>query len=261
MSKYKYILRLLLWLLLLAYLFVMMSFVRSKRHRKVCESVCYEINSNHAFVDTADLYRILKQDSLYPQGKTVQELQLLAMENAIETHEAIKNAEVYCDMDARVYILVEQRNPLLRIITRNHANWYVDDELGLMSVNYRYTADVPILSGYVEDTLLSAFKAGNDTLHLNNVNFCMRDIITFVDYLYNDKLWRNMFVQLYINENYEFELIPRVGNQIIILGDLNEYEYKMKKLLTMYKKAFPKYGWHDYKVINLKYSNQVVCSK
>lgn len=247
--------------MLLLYLFIVLGFIRRERNHVECENLSYSINSQHAFVDTADLYQLLRRDSLYPRGQSVQNISLLDMETSLEAHEAIKNAEVYYDLDGTVHVLVQQRNPVLRIITATSMNYYVDDDLGLMSVGYNYTADVPVLSGYVKDTLLSAFRMGNDTMHIENADFCMRDIISFADYLFKDELWRNMFVQVYINEDYEFELVPRVGNQIIILGELDEYEYKMKKLRALYKEAFPKYGWQDYKTINLKYSNQVVCSK
>jgi cell division protein FtsQ len=238
-----------------------MSFVSSERKNTKCVKVICTIDSRHAFVDTSDVYSMLRKDLLFPVGKKMSDISLIDIETILETHEAIKNVEVYSDVDGIVNLLIQQRNPVLRIITKNNNHYYVDDDFGLMSVGYEYAADVPVLSGDIPDTMMLAFGNGNDTLSVENCSFQIHDMIEFGDFLYQNELWRNQIVQIYVNEKSEIELIPRVGNHVIILGELNNYKYKMKKLEAIYLEAFPKYGWKKYKTINLKYSNQVVCSK
>jgi cell division protein FtsQ len=257
----KFIIALLKWVGLILYLLLILGFVRRERMNTRCNQVLCNIDKTHEFVDTTDVFLLLHRDSVHPLNKPIKQLNLLEIENSIEAHEAIKNAEVYLDMDGVLHLDILQRNPVFRIITQTNMHYYVDAELGLMSVGYDYTADVPVLSGYLPDTLVQAFRQGNDTLKLSGLDFTMKEIINFADYIYHDELWRDLFVQIYINKNYEFELVPRVGNQIIILGKLENYSYKMKKLKAVYMDAFPKYGWKNYREINLKYSNQVVCSK
>lgn len=261
MSNSKFILTLVKWIALILYLLFMLGFIRRERQNTVCTGVEYHIDSEHAFVDTTDMYELLVHDSLYPVQKPSKQLNLLEMEKCMESHEAVKNAEVYQDMNGLVHVSVMQRNPVLRIITETNMHYYVDESLGLMSVGYEYTADVPVLSGNVPDTLLTAFRQGNDTLVFNSMEYSMRDIISFADYVYHDEFWRDLFVQIYINQEFDIEIVPRVGNFIILLGKPDNYQYKLKKLKAMYEEGFPKYGWKDYKYVNLKYSNQVVCSK
>ena len=61
--------------------------------------------------------------------------------------------------------------------------------------------------------------------------------------------------------NKEIELIPRVGNHIILLGSEEEMEAKFEKLMLFYKKGVQQTGWNQYSIINLKYKNQLVCVK
>ena len=68
-------------------------------------------------------------------------------------------------------------------------------------------------------------------------------------------------MQLHINENKEVELIPRVGNHVILLGGEEEMEEKFEKLLLFYQKGIQQTGWNKYSIINLKYKNQLVCVK
>ena len=53
-------------------------------------------------------------------------------------------------------------------------------------------------------------------------------------------------------------MIPRVGNQNIILGNGDSLTVKFNNLLIFYKKALPLVGWNTYKTINIKYTNQVI---
>ena len=52
-----------------------------------------------------------------------------------------------------------------------------------------------------------------------------------------------------------------VGNHRIMLGTLDEFEEKLANLKLFYEQAIPKVGWEKYSMINLKYKNQIVCTK
>jgi cell division protein FtsQ len=52
--------------------------------------------------------------------------------------------------------------------------------------------------------------------------------------------------------------VPRVGNQRILLGNADSLATKFSNLKIFYKQALPLVGWDAYKLINIKYINQVV---
>jgi cell division protein FtsQ len=66
---------------------------------------------------------------------------------------------------------------------------------------------------------------------------------------------------VYVTASNEVELVPRVGNHIVLLGGLDSYEKKMNKLEAMYNKGFDITGWNIYSVINLKFKDQVICKR
>ena len=76
-----------------------------------------------------------------------------------------------------------------------------------------------------------------------------------------DEFWKAQIIQVKVLENGELELIPRVGNHTILLGTTDELELKFKKLKIFYEKGLSKTGWNEYSQINLKFDNQVVCTK
>jgi len=67
--------------------------------------------------------------------------------------------------------------------------------------------------------------------------------------------------QIYVTKNREYEFVPKVGRHIIIFGGIENMNEKFKKLLVFYHQGINNAGWNTYKSINLKFENQVVCSK
>jgi cell division protein FtsQ len=66
--------------------------------------------------------------------------------------------------------------------------------------------------------------------------------------------------QIYLNDEKEFELIPKIGNNTILFGDTEDMKEKFEKLIVFYRKGLNTIGWNKYKFINLKFKNQIVCS-
>ena len=75
------------------------------------------------------------------------------------------------------------------------------------------------------------------------------------------ELWSAEIQQFFVNEEGDIEFIPRVGNHTVVLGNDQFLDEKFNKLIHFYKEGLNKKGWDNYKVINLKYKNQVVCIK
>jgi len=64
-----------------------------------------------------------------------------------------------------------------------------------------------------------------------------------------------------VNEANEFELIPRVGAHLILFGSIDNYERKFRNLKIFYEQGLNNIGWNKYEKINLKFDNQIVCTK
>ena len=64
-----------------------------------------------------------------------------------------------------------------------------------------------------------------------------------------------------IGSNSSREQEKHVGNHKIVFGGVENLESKFEKLMFFYKKGLNKTGWNEYSEINLKYKDQVVCTK
>ncbi len=67
-----------------------------------------------------------------------------------------------------------------------------------------------------------------------------------------------MIDQVDITSSRSFEMIPKIGNQLIVFGDAADVKEKFDKLKLFYKNVISQTGWNHYSVINLQYKGQVV---
>ena len=73
--------------------------------------------------------------------------------------------------------------------------------------------------------------------------------------------WDAQIEQIYICADQTVELVPRVGDHLIYLGELKDYDRKLDRLKEFYQKALNKVGWNKYSRINVEFDNQIICTK
>ena len=67
--------------------------------------------------------------------------------------------------------------------------------------------------------------------------------------------------QIYVPAKGDYELIPKIGNYIIKIGEPMDIGDQFTKLDYLYREGFSRSGWDNYKIVDLRYRNQVVCTK
>jgi cell division protein FtsQ len=92
-------------------------------------------------------------------------------------------------------------------------------------------------------------------------NFSICEIYELAKFIHNDPFWESQIEQIYRNDKGEYELIPRVGGHLILFGDYENYREKFRNLRAFYRKGLNNVGWNQYLKINLKYDNQIICTK
>ncbi len=255
-SKYKSII---LWIVLIVFFTIATAFVHSKRNQMKCAKVEIVINDslNNIFISKEDVLTHIKKQNIKLLGQSLWNINTDELEKIINSRSAVRNAEVYADDNGALNISVDQREPIMRVISNRGLSYYVDIEGNIMPLSKKYTSHVLVFNGYINDKKL--------TLRQENVsvgnNPMLADMYKMAKFVYSDVFWRSQIQQVYVDKRGDIELIPRVGAHIIQLGAISGYKYKLKKLRALYDYGFRVKGWNNYRTINLKYSNQVVCTK
>jgi len=247
---WKYVLFSFCWTISLGGVAVLMSFINIKKEGVICKDVKVYIPGNQYFVDQQEIDNILKLKDHSLIGHPINEINIQALENKLKANPFIESARVYIDMSDVINVEISQRQPVLRIMNQFDQDFYVDAKGLKIPLSENFTARVLVANGFIDEP----FGGKIDTLHTQ----LAADIFKTANYIRNDSLWSAQIAQIYVDQNHEIELIPRVGNQRILLGSADSLETKFHNLLLFYKKALPQVGWSTYKTINIKYANQVV---
>lgn len=192
-------------------------------------------------ISQTEIAKILDNNDLNPVGKAYKRIETESIERELMKNPMIKNAECYKTPSGAIRLDVLQRSP--KFIIAGQESFYVDADRKLLPVSLNYAIYVPVVTGRVTKSLATG------------------PIYDFVSYLEENPFWNAQIEQIYICEDLNIELIPRVGDAVIMLGKLENYKVKLENLRKLYKQGFNVMGWNRYERIDLQYENQIVCTK
>lgn len=88
-------------------------------------------------------------------------------------------------------------------------------------------------------------------------------LLTFVEQLEKDDFWGSEVVEIIAQTApsgaLELQLVPRSGRFTIAFGRIERVEEKFAKLERFYRDGLSVVGWERYRVLDVRFSNQVVC--
>lgn len=266
MKKFLKIFMILLWILLLAGAGTLVGFVEARQYSRPCKNVMVTINYGAAdmLVTLKDIDSIILRTAGMIKGKPLGYIDTRSIENAIRKQAYVAKVSVYEDNEGALFVDIRQREPLLRIINRKYESFYLDESGALLPVNPNFSARVLVANGIIDDSYVKNPYYRVNVLALSDSVFydsLITNLYKLSMYITHDRFLKAQIAQVYVNESHEFELIPRIGNHIILMGKAEDLDDKFKKLFAFYRFGLNKIGWNKYNVINIKYKNQVVCSK
>jgi cell division protein FtsQ len=251
--NWKLVFKTFAWLLCLSGTVVLMGFIDKKQQSVKCTNIGILIPGANNFIEREEINAILKSSQGDIIGRNLEGVNLHEIEKSIGANPYIAFVKVYAEMNGSVYVEVRQRQPVLRIINQAGQDYYVDSEGLKVPVSSNFTADVIVASGKI----MEPFNGRLDTLSTS----LGKDLYKMALFFSANKLWDAQIEQLFVNDKSQVELVPRVGNQHILLGDASNLPTKMENLATFYKEVMPHVGWNVYKEINLMYKDQIVAVK
>ena len=261
----KRIASIVLYILIPVSVFLLLGFAVESNKSMPCRSFRVVIDHQHGmmFVDSAEVvekvYALM--DTL--EGRIIKDISLNRIAERINAMYYVKNCRIYRSIDGHVVANINQRVPLVRVVNSLNETYYIDNTGRLMKTSHKFTARVPVATGFIHTRYAHDFSleelAGNN--NLSRSDKVIRDLNGMIKFIQEDSFWSAWIDQVYVTRMGEFELIPRNGAHVVEFGSVEDMEEKFEKLLKFYKNGLTHVGWTSYSKINLKYKNQVVCSK
>jgi len=240
-----------LWITGITMIVISLGFSSGERHSLICRGIEIDIRDSSVsrFINTYDVQNWMKKHHPEIYGKLIDSIDIRVIEDELSGIEAIDNVDVFTALNSNdtvdggtIVIKITQRQPVFRVYSRK-LDYYVDNDGEIINWTPRYTPRAILVIG--------DFSKG----------FARESLLPLVKYIVNDQFWKAQIDNIFVNSNGELKFIPRVGDHEIIFGKPDNYRTKLRNLKKLYTDGFRDGGWTKYKSINVKFENQIVCTK
>jgi cell division protein FtsQ len=248
--------------ILMAGFILLVAFTDREHHGKSYKSFSIEVlnPAEQSLITLEEIRELVKKNFGMIDGSPIAGIDLMELERTVLVNPYVSSCEVYQTIGGDLVMKARVREPLVRIINQDRQQFYLDLNGWAMPLSPAHPTLVPVANGKIADHYVSLEKSEKPLS-----SFLDTSVIHLIYYvafhISRDPFLKSFIDQIYINDRSEIELVPKIGSQQIILGDGSDPKEKLENLKTFYQKVMSKMDWNVYKVINLKYKNQVVCSK
>ncbi len=227
-------------------MFVLVIFLFSftaKRNskRKLAKAEVVFVGENALFLKTEAVNKLLIENNGGVKTIRKDRLDLNKLEQVLNAQEMIENADVYVSIDGVLKAVVKQKTPIARVFD-DGGSFYIDSEGNKMPLSDHFTARVPLVSGEIN-------KKNN------------KDLFKLFKIIYDDAFLRKNIIGIQIMPNGSLLMLNRNYNYQIDFGGLINVERKFQNYKAFFQKVSLDSTLTKYKKIDLRFTDQVVCTK
>jgi cell division protein FtsQ len=211
---------------------------RNSKRRLVSSQVVF-VGENLPFLSEKTVNKLLIENKSTPQSIGKDELDLNKLEGLLEANALIDSANVFVSIDGMLKAVVKQKDPIARVF-EGDGSFYIDYKGNTMPLSANYTARVLLVSGKVKE---------NNRLH------------KVLRLIYDDSFLKKNIISIQIMSNGSLLMLNRNYDYKIDFGGMVNVEKKFKNYKAFFQKAVLDSSLFKYKKIDLRFTQQVVCTK
>lgn len=242
-------------LILLGIGILWMHSVKSKRIERVQSLVLnIETGGQGALLEEKDIRQWIHK--FYQKELTripVYALKLEQLEKYLKAQPLVRNVEAFMDPHNGLHLMIEQRHPVVRVVDMQGGQFYLDETGYVIPVSAKYASRVPVATGLLT-------SVGGEKLEgMRKMQYGA--LLQWVKAIETDSFARALVEQIDLDEHGDFVLIPKIGNEKILVGGAESIPDKLNRLRLFYRENLGRQGWNVYETINLKFKGQIVGKK
>ena len=253
MKKWQQIVIKILWSIAAAALILLFVVSWKAKSEKLLTYIQIELVGESAealFMDEIAIRVILNEQGVQV-GMPIEKINLTQLEKFIEKTEWVKNAEFFINNKLVLEVKIEQRIPIARIFTASGSSFYIDNEGTRLPLKQLTVLNLPVFTGFPTDQL----KLSKPDSVL------LKDVLFFAKTIQKDSFFMAQVAQVNIEPNGSFQMVPTLGDHLVLLGTVDQLEDKLNRLFTFYKKVWLGSGVNAYQYIDCRFNQQVVALK
>lgn len=201
-------------------------------------------------------------DQLYQGaiGKPMRFIQTETLLQKISGIPWVRKVKASTDLDGKLKVEIVERIPVIRVFASSGHSVYLDKDGFVFLTNPYQTARVQIVNGHIDFPPLTF----GITAHIDDKNYrktLLSEVLSVGKAIKADEFANALIDQIYVSSMQEYELTPKLGGVNIMLGDSSDMKEKLGKLKAFYKEKALNSEMTEYRALNLKFKNQIVCIK
>ncbi|WP_299012962.1 cell division protein FtsQ [uncultured Polaribacter sp.] len=239
--KVKRNLKYVFFLLFIGFVGFLYSFTTTRNTtKKVAEIEVKFLEGNNNFLTHSMVNKLLIQNdsNMVKSAKSV--IDLYKLEQQVSKNPYVEESAVFLTIDGVLKTTIKQRIPVARIIAKD-SSYYIDKEGVNIPLSTVFSARVVLVSGVVKDEV--------------------KLVLPLIKLILKDDFLQKEIVGITKSNTNEYQFSVRSGDYKIDFGKLENVAVKFTKLKAFYNTTFRNKKIQEYKSINVKYHNQVVCTK
>ena len=211
-------------------------------------AVCREVKINiidgtgNGFLNVNEVKMQLQHAKIYPLGDRMSDVCTRQIEETLLKSPLVDRVECYKTHSGHVFINLTQRTAVMRIMANNGESYYIDN-LGAIIPSKNNSTDLIVATGDIKQ------------------KYAQTALKQFGLLLLDDPFWHSQIEQINVLPDGSVEMIPRVGDHIVYLGQPTHLKEKLTRLEKFYRYGLSKAGWNKYSYINIEFNNQIICKR
>lgn len=228
--------------LMIGLVFFLYSFSGHRNeNRKLSKSTVVFVGDNALLITQESVNKLLIENKNVTSGIRKDELDLNKIEKILNEQPMIEESEVFVTIDGVLKAIVKQKTPIVRIFDENKS-FYLDSKGIQIPLSANYSARVPLVSGKI-----------------NKEN--SQELAALFSIIYNDSFLKKNIIAVEIMPNGSLKMLNRNFNYSIDFGRVVHVQRKFDNYKAFFQKAVLDSSLYNYKKIDLRFTQQVVCTK
>lgn len=210
-------------------------------YRNLTETKVEFIGNEPLFITPDSVNKLLIENNRDPLAIQKVDLDLKNLEELLTQNDMVEKAQVFVTIDGVLKAIVKQKTPIARYVHLNEI-YYIDSQGGKMPLSEVYSARVPLVTGSERNIFTAAVQKILMLIH--DDEFLQKDIIG-----------------VEVNAKGQLKLVSRIFQHEIDFGAPIKGKEKFRNYKAFLQNTISDSSIYKYKKLDLRFDNQVVCTK
>lgn len=221
---------------------VLFSFTSNRNeNRKLTKTKIVFVGENASFLKQETVNKLLIENNADASAIRKDKLDLNKLEKAVSSNQMVEESEVFVTIDGVLKAVVKQKTPIVRVFDGKRS-FYIDYKGNTMPLSANFTARVPLVLGVIRkqnsEALAELFRK-----------------------IYDDEFLKKNIIAIQIMPNGSLKMLNRNFDYQIDFGGAKNVDAKFQNYKAFFQKAVVDSSLYKYKKIDLRFTQQVICTK